>query len=441
MQEGLVAPSANLARHEERQRGSETFAAHLGMGAYGRNFRPTRGLKALTRHRDQATVTAHTHVSAQLVRSRQKGTRLREPRQRQHLLDVSFAEFFDRGLVGRDKIVRDHLQGRGAIDLLPTPGRGWDLVAEQENRAPGTHELGQGLPRGRVEAFPPLRRSRPRARSATHLRPGRFRQNGPGGRGARTRRGCRAAWTRPRFREWTMPEATRFRHAIPGLAEHVAGSVNADGFAVVTGLLDLPTCQALIDEVDRVERDHDIDFGKNDFEGFHTRRIFNLIQRSPRFRDLVIHPTLLEMTERLLGVDFLLSGTTSDASGAWRNPAVASRRRRHDHPAATSRGHLDHHALGSHRFPRSQRSHTSCPRLSPPFRNATTGRKTRNDRRRDAGGKRARTARFHLARRRRQLNPGRRTLRTLHPVRGGLVPATTEPDARYRRRSRGLLSP
>ena len=108
----------------------------------------------------------------------------------------------------------------------------------------------------------------------------------------------------------------------PGLAEHVAGSVNADGFAIVTGLLDLPTCQALIDEVDRVERDHDIDFGKNDFEGFHTRRIFNLIQRSPRFRDLVIDPTLLEMTERLLGVDFLLSGTTSMHLGPGETPQL-----------------------------------------------------------------------------------------------------------------------
>ena len=108
----------------------------------------------------------------------------------------------------------------------------------------------------------------------------------------------------------------------PELADRVAQSVNRDGFAIVTDLLDLPTCQALTEEVDRVERDHRVEFGKNDFEGFRTRRIFNLIQRSPRFRDLVIEPTLLEMVECLLGVDFLLSGTTSMHLGPGETPQL-----------------------------------------------------------------------------------------------------------------------
>ncbi len=96
-----------------------------------------------------------------------------------------------------------------------------------------------------------------------------------------------------------------------GLAERVTEAVNAEGYAVVTGLLDARGCDALVSEVDRVERDHGIDFGKNDFEGFQTRRIFNLIQRSPRFRELVVDERMLGIIESILGVDFLLSGTTS----------------------------------------------------------------------------------------------------------------------------------
>ena len=107
-----------------------------------------------------------------------------------------------------------------------------------------------------------------------------------------------------------------------GLAERVTEAVNAEGYAVVTGLLDARGCDALVSEVDRVERDHGIDFGKNDFEGFQTRRIFNLIQRSPRFRELVVDERMLGIIESILGVDFLLSGTTSMHLGPGETPQL-----------------------------------------------------------------------------------------------------------------------
>jgi ectoine hydroxylase-related dioxygenase (phytanoyl-CoA dioxygenase family) len=87
--------------------------------------------------------------------------------------------------------------------------------------------------------------------------------------------------------------------------------VAADGYAIVTDVIDQATCANLIAEVDRVEREFGIDFGKSDFEGFHTRRIFNLIARGPRFRDLVIDETVLGLVEAILGDGILLSGTTS----------------------------------------------------------------------------------------------------------------------------------
>lgn len=97
----------------------------------------------------------------------------------------------------------------------------------------------------------------------------------------------------------------------PELQREVATRVERDGYVVLTGVLEDAQCRALVEEVDRVERDFEIPFGKNDFEGFRTRRIFNLIARGPRFRDLVLDPTVLACVEAILGEGFLLSGTTS----------------------------------------------------------------------------------------------------------------------------------
>ena len=76
-----------------------------------------------------------------------------------------------------------------------------------------------------------------------------------------------------------LATSERFSATSPDLSERVAKAVNEEGYAIVTGALDASTCGALIAEVGSIERDHGIDYGKNDFEGFQTRRIFNLIQR------------------------------------------------------------------------------------------------------------------------------------------------------------------
>jgi ectoine hydroxylase-related dioxygenase (phytanoyl-CoA dioxygenase family) len=97
----------------------------------------------------------------------------------------------------------------------------------------------------------------------------------------------------------------------PEVAGRVAARVEGLGYAIIEDVLDAATCASLIEEIDRVEREHDVAFGQNDFEGFRTRRIFNLIARGPRFRDLVIEARVLAAVEAILGEGFLLSGTTS----------------------------------------------------------------------------------------------------------------------------------
>ena len=114
--------------------------------------------------------------------------------------------------------------------------------------------------------------------------------------------------------------ANRFPATEPEVAALVADAVMADGYAVIEGVLDPQRCASLVADIDRIEREEPIDHGKNEFEGFHTKRIFNLIRLGPDFRDLVIEPTVLDAIEAILGVDPLLSGTTSMHIGPGETP-------------------------------------------------------------------------------------------------------------------------
>ena len=108
----------------------------------------------------------------------------------------------------------------------------------------------------------------------------------------------------------------------PDLAGPVHQAVEAGGAVIVTEVLAADACSTLVAEVERVESEHNISEGQNDFEGFHTRRIFNLISRSARFRELVIDPTMAPVIDALLGTGYLLSGTTSMKIGPEETPQL-----------------------------------------------------------------------------------------------------------------------
>ena len=109
----------------------------------------------------------------------------------------------------------------------------------------------------------------------------------------------------------TTPSLNTVSVGAADLALIVENFVATDGYAIINGVIDEATCTKLIAEIDRVESEFNIEFGKNEFEGVHTRRIFNLIARGPRFRELVIDESVLATVEGILGEGFLLSGTTS----------------------------------------------------------------------------------------------------------------------------------
>lgn len=116
--------------------------------------------------------------------------------------------------------------------------------------------------------------------------------------------------------------AHRLRADHPDLAAAVAAAVDADGYAVVEGVLGADRCAALVDEVVRTERSFAIGEGTNEFEGFSTRRIFDLVGKSQLFRELAVDPIVLPAIEAVLGPDLLLSGTTSMNIGPGETPQL-----------------------------------------------------------------------------------------------------------------------
>jgi ectoine hydroxylase-related dioxygenase (phytanoyl-CoA dioxygenase family) len=97
----------------------------------------------------------------------------------------------------------------------------------------------------------------------------------------------------------------------PDVAAQATALIERDGYVIVNNVLDAAQCDALVAEVERVEHEYGITEGTNDFEGFCTRRIFNLIGKSELFRNLVTNERTLSLVEAVLDPWLLLSGTTS----------------------------------------------------------------------------------------------------------------------------------
>ena len=84
-------------------------------------------------------------------------------------------------------------------------------------------------------------------------------------------------------------------------ADHAA--LMRDGYVIVEGLLDKAKCHAVRDESTRLLGAA----GRNAFEGFKTQRIYNVLAKSRVFDDLIDHPRLLALLDRLFEPNYLLS--------------------------------------------------------------------------------------------------------------------------------------
>ncbi len=116
-----------------------------------------------------------------------------------------------------------------------------------------------------------------------------------------------------------LPEV---RAGSTGWIESAADAIERDGCVIVHDVIDSDTCAALVAEIERAERDFNIANGTNDFEGFHTRRIFNVLAKAPVLAMAPVHPSVLPVAEAVLDPGLLLSGMTAITIGPGETPQL-----------------------------------------------------------------------------------------------------------------------
>jgi ectoine hydroxylase-related dioxygenase (phytanoyl-CoA dioxygenase family) len=92
-------------------------------------------------------------------------------------------------------------------------------------------------------------------------------------------------------------------------------SIARDGYTIIPDVFDVSTAEALIAELDRVERQRDLGPATNRFEGTSTWRIYNLLAHGPLFRRIPVEPSVLAVVEGVLGHECLISSLSSIAIG------------------------------------------------------------------------------------------------------------------------------
>ena len=103
-----------------------------------------------------------------------------------------------------------------------------------------------------------------------------------------------------------MDPATRAQH-LKRIAE--------DGYTIVEGAIDLDVCDALREDLDRLERELGIKPAENSFEGHQTWRIYNLLAHGPLYEQIPVHPEILPIVDNVLDPGCLVSSLSSIAIG------------------------------------------------------------------------------------------------------------------------------
>lgn len=82
-------------------------------------------------------------------------------------------------------------------------------------------------------------------------------------------------------------------------------SLVGDGYVVIPDLLDGQHLERIRTEM--MPWLADAPFGRNDFEGFRTQRLYALLAKAPSLASLVAHPAVLSLLDELLQPGYLLS--------------------------------------------------------------------------------------------------------------------------------------
>lgn len=92
------------------------------------------------------------------------------------------------------------------------------------------------------------------------------------------------------------------------LTERIVADLDRNGYAVAEQLLSAEEAARVRDGL-RAVLDR-TPLGRNDFEGYKTRRIYALFAKSRAFDALAVHPLLLSVLDRVLGPSYQLSAPT-----------------------------------------------------------------------------------------------------------------------------------
>ncbi len=88
-------------------------------------------------------------------------------------------------------------------------------------------------------------------------------------------------------------------------ASELVKRIRGDGYAIVANAVDCTLVEAIKRELAPwLMRQH---MGRNDFEGYHTERVYALLAKAPSIAGLIEHPLVLAIVDQLLPVNYLLS--------------------------------------------------------------------------------------------------------------------------------------
>lgn len=96
--------------------------------------------------------------------------------------------------------------------------------------------------------------------------------------------------------------------------------IEEQGYTIVEDAVELDVVDALVEELDRLERDLGIVAADNAFEGTRTTRIYNLLAHGPHFEQIPVHPMILPICEGVLDNGLLVSSLSSIAIGPDETP-------------------------------------------------------------------------------------------------------------------------
>lgn len=90
-----------------------------------------------------------------------------------------------------------------------------------------------------------------------------------------------------------------------------AQRIAEDGYTILHDAIEADLLDALDDDLRRLEHEHDVKPSKNDFEGEHTVRIYNLLVHGELYQQIPVHPNVLPIVERVLDPGCLVSSLSS----------------------------------------------------------------------------------------------------------------------------------